>query len=271
MGRRLVIIGDVPSPDVTSLLIEGRSLHRLATMMGLDHCAEVHRRYDARNIVPARDPSGFTGKRSRQQAASEMLPSLIGTPVVLLGNEVATAFGVLPRPHCEWRSVSASVGRRQPVRLMFATVPHPSTSNRNYNDRAVMGVVTKFLREVRDQAADGSLYARAEEGAAEYERALRRGEVADLLCVQDVATHLGCTTQRVEMLIRDRRIGYLRTAGGPRFRWEHIAAYEAMYEVPPAEVVTKAAGGWSPWQAVRIPPDVGPPAAMPWQARRKVG
>lgn len=261
MSRRLVLIARVPGPSVVSRTIEGRPLTQLTAMFGLPHVREVQRRYDAVYLIPSLDPSGVhVGKRTLAQAASEMLPSLVGAPTILLGTDVSLAFGVCPRPYAEWREVSVDVGTRTRARFIFAVVPSPSSVNRTLNDRATMGIVCNFLRRVRDEEASGVLYERVEAAADEYARSLLRGERDSLLTPDEAATILGVTRRTLDDAVRNRRIGYLRLAAdskghGVRFRHDHLAAFERATEVP-AEVVL------APRPALRhfrIPPDVGEP------------
>lgn len=88
-------------------------------------------------------------------AASSMLPGLAGRDVVLLGEEVRRAFGVVPRlpwprdlqSSWDW---SPAPGEVEPTR--FYVLPHPSGRNLLYNDPAVrreVGTVLAHLRALR--------------------------------------------------------------------------------------------------------------------------
>lgn len=237
--RRLVIIAEVPGPGVTSRLMEGRQLSRLTVLMGLTHVSEVHRRYDALNLIPAPDPGCVKkGRRSLRQAATEMLPSLVGAPVLLLGARVSLAFGVLPRPYFEWREVRLDDGSGRAMTLLHASMQNPSTVNRTMNDRLVLGQTVEFLRRVRDEEADGTLGARATANAEAYARSLSRGEREAMLSLPEAATYLGLAEHTVITLAKARRVGCYR--GGPwvrtRFRAADLDAYRATQYQPMAAI-----------------------------------
>ncbi len=73
-------------------------------------------------------------------AADRLTPSLIGRRIVMVGDNVARAFGVTKYPWCIWMASDAF------PETEFAVLPHPSGVNMWYNDRDNLKRAKKFLR-----------------------------------------------------------------------------------------------------------------------------
>jgi hypothetical protein len=92
-----------------------READPLVTMSG------YARRFERLNLVVGRWDAGKANVRAR-----EMMPALIGRNVVLLGREVARAFG--------FDSFGPVAERRTKDGAIFHLLPHPSGRNPLYND-----------------------------------------------------------------------------------------------------------------------------------------
>ncbi len=146
---RPLLIGQAPPPNFDRSthsplypLPEKASGGRLAALMGLDARAYL-RIFQRINLL--RD---FPGKRQRpggtrvdhwpkkeaRQAAELIAPLLNERQVILVGRNVARAFGLDKKPWHEWIHHVVPYPPDQPTRVHIALVPHPSGLNRWYSD-----------------------------------------------------------------------------------------------------------------------------------------
>jgi hypothetical protein len=131
-------------------LPEGCAGHRLYSMLAevlpTVTMRDYVRRFERVNLVSG--PWDATAARSR---AEELRPSLAGRHVILLGQEVAKAFGI--DPHYSWVCDEEDDAT-------FYLLPHPSGRNLLYNDpgrRAHAGKILANLYEGRDGLSSAGL------------------------------------------------------------------------------------------------------------------
>ena len=134
--------------------------HRLWQMLH-DACgatmAQYRDAFERRNLV-----AGPWSAAAARASASSMIPGLAGRSVVLLGEEVRRAFGVVPRlswsrdllSGWDW---SPEPGAVEPAR--FYVLPHPSGRNLLYNDGAVRREAGAVLAHLFGRAAGDRLAA----------------------------------------------------------------------------------------------------------------
>lgn len=136
---RVVIIGQAPSRlSDPSEPLSGNSGRRLASLAGLS-LPEFLDRFERRNLLDAWPGKAGKGdafvRAGEARALAESLRAGLATRrVVLLGTAVARAFG-FPGAPFEFRPYWEG---------SFATCPHPSGTNRWWNDRAKVWAAREF-------------------------------------------------------------------------------------------------------------------------------
>lgn len=123
--------------------------------MGLDRAGYLQA-FDRVNVLY--DFPGKEGKEDRfpmgraRAVARSMTPLFAGRVVVLIGRNVATAFGYGDLPWFTWKT--ASLGPSQePFEL--AVIPHPSGRCRVYNSPSSRDEARAFLQELVEQKVEG--------------------------------------------------------------------------------------------------------------------
>lgn len=146
---RPLLIGQAPGPRThkdLALFPEPRASAggRLFEMTGLS-VSEYMRTFDRVNVLyqhwgkaPAGTEDRFPAALGRA-AAEGMRHFLAGREVLLVGRDVATAFGHEAAPWLEWRDDFEWSFR-------FAILPHPSGRNHWYSDEANRRDASRFLR-----------------------------------------------------------------------------------------------------------------------------
>lgn len=87
--------------------------------------------------------------RAEARSAAEAIAPLLGDrTVVLLGRNVARAFGLEGAEFHVWRTVHVPYPPDQPVLFSAACVPHPSGLNRWYNDSRNLEAARAFWSEL---------------------------------------------------------------------------------------------------------------------------
>ena len=216
---RLVAVSESPSPNTTSLKLEGRTALRLARMMGLESTEEMESLIVGRNLLPTSSP--WRGTKELRAAAEELLPRISGSPILFLGIRTTLAFALMPRPFFTWRIARSVSGSS----LLYASIPHPSVVNRTWNDHATYAAACRFLESVAADVLSGELAERAEALAAESALRLPKDE---LLGYQDAAAWFGVYEETIRRWVADGSITHVRL--GPRevrFRWVDLHAYAA--------------------------------------------
>lgn len=123
--------------------------------MGLDRAGYLQA-FDRVNVLydfpgqVGREDSFPMGKA--KAVARSMTPLFAGRVVVLIGRNVATAFGYGTLPWFTWTTVSLGPGQ-EPFEL--AVLPHPSGRCRVYNSPASRDEARAFLRELVEQKVEG--------------------------------------------------------------------------------------------------------------------
>lgn len=138
----MLLIGQAPGrAGDPSVALDGRVGRRLAGLMGLT-MEEYMGRVDRLNLLPAwtgRDGKGdaWDAERARENAEA-ILPSIRGRRAVLLGRNVAAAFGL---KRVEWMTWTDLGG------VEAAAIPHPSGIVLWWNDAENRRRASEFLRE----------------------------------------------------------------------------------------------------------------------------
>jgi hypothetical protein len=130
----VVIIGEAPT-DGSPYALEGRGGARLAEYAGLSW-AQYLTRTERHNLISR--PVDAWPTREARDAAQAVWPSLLGRRTILLGQNVARAFGVGEVP-LRWRVVDDHGTE-------VAIVPHPSGRNLWWNDPEHRSAARRFLR-----------------------------------------------------------------------------------------------------------------------------
>lgn len=164
VGMRPLLIGQAPgpntNPDYPLFPAPSRSAGaRLADIMGLSR-GEYLRAFDRANLIPefpGKDGNGedkFPRSPARF-AAQVMRPLLRGRTVVLVGRQVAQAFGVESDWH-EWQDLQVGpyhAVTRCPGVARIAVVPHPSGRNHWYNSELNRASARRFWESLLQKSA----------------------------------------------------------------------------------------------------------------------
>jgi len=140
---KLILIGQAPGRNGDpSRPLEGRNGRRLAKLAGIaeDEYLEITDRMNLLDRWPGKKGKGDEWPVAEAEAsANEMLPNLSGRRVLLVGRNVAKAFGFGDLPWLEWRKLEG---------MEVAVIPHPSGIVLWWNDKENRQAAKKFLREV---------------------------------------------------------------------------------------------------------------------------
>ncbi len=147
----VALIGQAPGKGDPRTPLMGRCGRRLAFVMGMgfpDEYVELFARANLLDDYPgARKDKGdlFSAANTREPAAEiTLLLAQYGCEVVLLGKNVASAFGVV---EVDW------LERFELVKgVRAAIVPHPSGANYWWNDKKNRRAAGTFLRRLADRA-----------------------------------------------------------------------------------------------------------------------
>lgn len=156
---RPLLIGQAPPPNYDPRthsplypLPEAASGGRLADIMGLDHRTYL-RTFQRINLLrdfpSKREHPGGTRRdhwpRAEARYAAELIaPLLHGRRVVLVGRNVARAFGLEKATWHTWQPHRVHYPPDDPAQAEMAVVPHPSGLCRWYNDPANMDEARVF-------------------------------------------------------------------------------------------------------------------------------
>lgn len=125
---------------------------RLASIMGLNRGTYL-RTFQRINLLRdfpggRKHPGGtrrdYWPRAEARQAAEMIAPLLHGRRVILVGRNVARAFGLERLPWHAWTTYHADYPPDDPARAWMAAVPHPSGLCRWYNDPANMDEARVF-------------------------------------------------------------------------------------------------------------------------------
>lgn len=143
-------MGQAPSKETDGLPpFTGKCGKFLAEMLGLTQ-EEMLQRHDFINVLDAWPGKGVGGDKfpmaQAQTAAREKLNLLRDKPVViLLGNNVARAFGAKSFTYLSWYEIRNPDKMSDVVVPRMAVVPHPSGVNRYWNNPNNRATVRKFF------------------------------------------------------------------------------------------------------------------------------
>lgn len=143
-----IIVGQAPGRNYgADRPLEGPSGRRLERLAGLPE-GGLDARFALANLLP-RWPGGcgkgdLFPRREAREAAQEARAHLREfARVVLLGRNVAAAFGLADLPYLQWAALDDGRRRGWP---RVAVVPHPSGVNHFWNDPANVARAERFLR-----------------------------------------------------------------------------------------------------------------------------
>ena len=149
---RIFFIGQSPSRETDGQPpFVGRCGRFLAELLGttqermlLDH--------EFLNVLDRWPGAGIKGDKfpipEARIAAKRKLEQLRGRAVILLGNNVARAFGFKEFRHMEWYEIRDERDAAVIVVPLVAVVPHPSGVSHYYNDPGKRLIVSEFLRSL---------------------------------------------------------------------------------------------------------------------------
>jgi uracil-DNA glycosylase len=151
MNNRVMFVGQAPSKSTQKQQVpfSGRSGVRLAALLGTT-LAELHEKYRFVNILD-RWPGGADSSHPRgdrfpmcqaRRQARKLMPSLVGSTVVLCGKNVRDAFGFTE----DFFEVGACFCGKSSA-FCYATIPHPSGVNHWWNAPENVERAGEFLRE----------------------------------------------------------------------------------------------------------------------------
>jgi uracil-DNA glycosylase len=148
---RLLFVGQAPSRETNGLPpFVGRCGKFLADLIGVDQ-ATMLASHDFRNVLdrwPGKGVGGdlFPMKESRVAAKELLAKECPGRAVVLLGNNVARAFGLKAFKYLELYQVKDPEDPAKVSVPLLTVVPHPSGRNHFFNRVENRAAVAKFLR-----------------------------------------------------------------------------------------------------------------------------
>ena len=137
---------------------------RLAKLMNLDALTylKTFQRINLLRVFPGgrRRPGGTRvdhwPKAEARRAADLIAPLLGDKQVILVGRNVARAFGLQLRGWHEWSSYVVSYPPDQPVHFQVAVIPHPSGLNRWYQDSSNVAMATDFWARFLEECQERS-------------------------------------------------------------------------------------------------------------------
>lgn len=138
-----IIVGQAPSRSSDpSEPLSGRSGERLAFLCNCTH-GEFLAAFERRNLLdafPGKDGKGdgFVSPGEARLLAIPLISQFIDRRIILLGNMVATAFGVEYPHYAFFRHLGAS----------YTVTPHPSGINRHWNEPGSVQTAAVFWRSV---------------------------------------------------------------------------------------------------------------------------
>lgn len=152
---RLTFIGQAPSRETDGKPpFTGRCGAFLATLLGTtqEKMLTDHDFFNVLNYWPGKGIGGDKFPVSEAiKAANQMTPKLVGRTVVLLGSNVARAFGVKNFQYFEWYQIRDPEHTSRVLVHSITIVPHPSGVNRYYNKLENREQASKFLRSLAAQ------------------------------------------------------------------------------------------------------------------------
>jgi uracil-DNA glycosylase len=149
---RLLFVGQAPSRE-TDLKppFTGKCGRFLAELLGTTQ-EQMLLDHDFINVLDRWPGKGIGGDkfpmREARVAADQKLLLLRDRHAVLLGANVARAFGIASFCYGNWYNICRKLDDRIVVVATVTIVPHPSGVNRYYNDPTKRLIVAKFLRTI---------------------------------------------------------------------------------------------------------------------------
>jgi uracil-DNA glycosylase len=147
-GRGLCFVGQAPSRETEGKPpFVGKCGKFLAELLGTTQ-QQMLLDHDFVNVLdyyPGRGVGGDKFPRiEARNAAKHKLELIRGRIVILLGNNVARAFGAKSFEYGEWYMIKDDDGKVAVDRM--SVIPHPSGINRYYNDPLNRAGVSQFLK-----------------------------------------------------------------------------------------------------------------------------
>lgn len=152
---KILFIGQAPSRDSDPLRpFSGRCGKFLAELLDTTQ-EDMLEQHDFLNVLDEWPGKGVGGDRFpilvAMAAARRKVPQLRGRTVVLLGANVARAFGAKNFQYLQFYRLLNPENYADVLSQKMCVVPHPSGINRWYNRRENRDIVSKFLRELATQ------------------------------------------------------------------------------------------------------------------------
>ena len=148
---RIQFVGQAPSQETDGLPpFVGRCGKFLAEeLMGISQ-EEMLRDHDFLNVLDRWPGRGVGGDRfpiiEAKAAAKSKLDQVKGRTVVLLGQNVARAFGIEKFQYMVWYQYHGERNREEVLIPLLCVMPHPSGRNRFWNRPENRDKAKKFLR-----------------------------------------------------------------------------------------------------------------------------
>jgi uracil-DNA glycosylase len=149
---RLTLIGQAPSRETDGKPpFTGRCGAFLAGLMGTtqERMLEDHEFLNVLDRFPGKGINGDLFPRDKAEiAARGILPSLRGKVVILLGSNVARAFGAKSFTYYEKYEIRDPANRSEIIVPLMVVVPHPSGVVRHWNIPQNREIARKFFAEI---------------------------------------------------------------------------------------------------------------------------
>ena len=150
---RILFVGQAPSRETDSQPpFTGKCGRFLAEVLLGTEQEQMLRDHDFINVLDRWPGKGISGDKfpvvEAMAAAKRKLAEMQGRTVVLLGHNVARAFGFTSLMYFSWYEIHDEQNPSKIVVPLVTVVPHPSGINRYYNDPTKRLIVAKFLQTI---------------------------------------------------------------------------------------------------------------------------
>lgn len=155
---KILFVGQAPSKETDGKPpFTGKCGRFLADLLGKTQ-EQMLKDHDFINVLDHWPGKGIGGDKFPIQeariAAKKKLDLMHGRLCVLLGHNVARAFGCSQFRYLEWYEIRNPENFAEIVVPLMTIVPHPSGVNRYYNDPDKRLIVSKFLRTIEEKGKD---------------------------------------------------------------------------------------------------------------------
>lgn len=153
---RITFVGQAPSRETDGKPpFTGKCGRFLAELLGTTH-KQMLLDHGFLNVLDHWPGASIKGDKfpipEAKIAAKRKLEQLRGRVVVLLGHNVARAFGCEKFAYFQWFEIRSPENHEDVVVPLLTVVPHPSGTSRWYNSEENRMVAGKFLRTLADSS-----------------------------------------------------------------------------------------------------------------------